>query len=156
MSTLGIGKAISDLLVAVQLLSGYGAPAAAPEVKFVAPERLQEMACGQPCAVFGWSPPGRVIFLDRRLDPASDVMAKSILVHELVHFLQREASASGGPANCADWLEWEREAFDVQIKWLAEQRAPQRAFSRFGRYRLPIRCDDSETTPGSRPLAATP
>ena len=153
MSALSIGNLISDLLVAVQLLSGYGTPSTSPDVKFVAPERLQEMACGRPCAVFGWSPPGRTIFLDRRLDPSADVMARSILVHELVHFLQRAAQGGAGPANCAEWLEWEREAFDVQIKWLAGQRAPKRAFSPLGRYPLPITCDDSAARPRNAPLA---
>ena len=154
-----MGKLISDLLVVVQMLSGHAAPAEMPEVKFVASAELQEMACGQPCAVFGWSPPGRVIFLDARLDPATDVMAKSILIHELVHYLQRQTSGRAEPANCSDWLEREREAFDVQIKWLTSQRAPKRAFAPFGRFRYPVNCDetaDRSDPADSRPLAVSP
>ena len=76
-----------------------------------------------------------------------------------VHFLQQEALGGSGPVNCADWLEREREAFDVQIKWLASQRAPKRAFSPFGRFSFPVACHDRAARGAASeasPLAAMP
>src|SRR5690606_29047112 len=112
---------VLKLLLAIQTLSGYAPPEAPPEVLFLPPEELQQRACNGRCAVFGWFPPGRIIYLEDRLDPVGDLRARAVLLHELVHFLQQENGAYEGPATCRTWLAREREAVDLEWRWLKEQ-----------------------------------
>ena len=129
------------LLLAAQSLSGYAPPQAPPDIAFLPAVELERLACGRPCPVYGWFPPGQVIYLDDRLDPVGDLRARAVLLHELVHFLQQENGAYEGPVTCATWLAREREAIAVERRWLAAQpgvdqlaghapRVPLRAFCR--------------------------
>jgi len=115
-----LGKLVMELLLAVQVLTGYDAPAVAPEVVFLPRAVLEREACGGSCEIYGWYPNGKVIYLEDRLDPLNNPMARAVLVHELVHYLQQESGAYGRPANCLDWLARERQAFDVQFRWMAQ------------------------------------
>ncbi len=73
-------------------LSGYSRPATQAEIVMVPHSYLVAAACGgRECNVLGWYPPGRKIFLDERLDPANSLYASSIVVHEMVHFLQQQS-----------------------------------------------------------------
>jgi len=121
METGALAKVVAELLVSIQLLSGYAPPSAPPRVAFVSSERLQDEACDGPCEVYGWFPPGRTIYLDDRLDPVRDIAARGILVHELVHYLQQESGTFLASGGCRIWLERERQAYDIQIRWHAEQ-----------------------------------
>ncbi len=115
-----LGDLITELLVVVQVMTGYPAPAQPPTVTFLAAEELQERACGRPCAVLGWYEHGSSIFLDDRLDPENDFRAQAILVHELVHYLQEKNGAFGVPQTCERWAAREREAYTVQFRWMRE------------------------------------
>ena len=139
---------VVKLLLAVQGLTGYGAPEQPPNVEFRPQSVLQEEACGHPCNVLGWFPPGDTIYLDERLDPVADLRARGILVHELVHYLQQENGSLQDGSPCTTWLAREREAFDVQIRWLTEQNAPLSAFSRFRRVPLQVSCGPEDDTAG--------
>lgn len=132
---------VVKLLLAAQGLSGYAAPGAPPSVAFLPQGELAQRACDGPCAVYGWFPPGRTIYLDDRLDPLSDLRARGILLHELVHFLQQENGAFGGPQSCRTWLDKEHEAFDVERRWLMEQPRPRAAAVRPGAWapRVPLK-----------------
>ncbi len=88
MSAEPLRQLVAELIVAASALSGYPAPSESPNVVLVAHELLEEKACGQPCRVYGWSPPGSTIYLDNRLDLHANLFARSILVHELTHYLQ--------------------------------------------------------------------
>jgi hypothetical protein len=116
-----LAQLVAKLLVSVQLLAGFDLPAEPPEVVFVPHERLQDEACDGPCDVYGWFPPGRTIYLDDRLDPIHDFAARGILVHELVHYLQQESGTFPARGGCRTWLERERQAYDIQMRWHAEQ-----------------------------------
>ena len=135
-----LAKLVAQLLVAVQGISGYPAPAAQPEIAFVEGRALQQRACGRPCEVYGWFPPGDTIYLDDRLDPTADPVARSILVHELVHYRQHSEGAIGLHETCEAWLEREWEAYDVQIRWLVEQNVPPRDWARLGLRRTRMNC----------------
>lgn len=131
---------VAKLLLAAQVLTGYGAPERPPELAFVPHGELEQRACDRPCAVYGWFPPGRTIYLDSRLEPLSDLGARAVLLHELVHYLQQENDAFPGPATCQSWLAKERQAFEAERRWLFEQpggagaggprRVPLQAFCR--------------------------
>lgn len=125
MSSEPLTRLVAELLIAASTLSGYPLPEKTPVIVQLSHERLEQMACGRPCRVFGWSPPGMIIYLDDRLDLDRELFARSILVHELTHFLQQESGKFGARFNCIEWMEREREAYLVQYRWLArEQGAP--------------------------------
>lgn len=142
---------VLKLLLAIQTLSGYAPPEAPPEVLFLPPEELQQRACNGRCAVFGWFPPGRIIYLEDRLDPVGDLRARAVLLHELVHFLQQENGAYEGPATCRTWLAREREAVDLEWRWLKEQPGARRAMGRDRRVPLEAFCRDDPPQGGTAP-----
>jgi hypothetical protein len=109
---------VAQLLVAVSGYTGDAIPGDLPTVIRVPHATLEAMACGHPCAVLGYTAPDGTVTLDDKLRIGTDAADTSILVHELTHVLQR-ATAGGAPAaDCAEWLEREREAYDVQYRWL--------------------------------------
>ena len=67
--------------------------------------------------------------IDEALAIGTDPVATSILVHELTHFLQIKSVARPGPVDCRIWNDREREAFDVQTRWLRDTAVPVRMFS---------------------------
>ena len=147
MDPTALGKLVSELLLAIHLLSGYAIPEEPPRVEFLPHSELEERACGRPCQVYGWFPPGQTVYLDDRLNPLVSMAARGILLHELVHFLQQEEGTFAVAPNCDAWLDREREAYDIQIRWLAEQRAPLRAVSPFGKAPVKIGCAEDEAQP---------
>ncbi|HUL41722.1 MAG TPA: DUF6647 family protein [Burkholderiales bacterium] len=102
------------------LLSGYPAPAVPPEVAFVSHQQLTEMACnGTECKVIGFHPPGSMrVYIDNRLHPEKSTFAASIVVHEFVHYLQQSGGKYALHYSCSDALAMEREAYDVQSRFL--------------------------------------
>lgn len=119
MTAEALKQLIAELMVATSALSGYPAPAENPTVALVAHEQLEQQACGHPCRVLGWSPPGSIVYLDNQLDLDANLFAQSILVHELTHYLQQESGKYGQHVSCREWIEREREAYLVQYRWLA-------------------------------------
>lgn len=142
-----LGKLVSELLLAIHLLSGYAIPPEPPRVEFLPHAELEERACGRPCQVYGWFPPGQTVYLDDRLNPLVSVAARGILLHELVHFLQQEEGTFAVAPDCDAWLEREHEAFDIQIRWLTEQRAPLRALSPSAKIPIKFACAEDEAEP---------
>lgn len=118
MDSSSVGRLVAELLTIAQAITGYPDPAQVPEVAFVPHDRLQEMACERPCEIRGWFAGGSTIYLDERLDPAMSKWDRSVLVHEIVHYLQDQDGAFGPVATCQRWLEREKEAYDVQYQWL--------------------------------------
>jgi hypothetical protein len=81
---------VASLLVWIHANIRFEVPPGEPQVRFVAHGELERMACARPCPVLGFTPDGRPdrIFLDRELDVTRDVCERSILLHELVHYIQ--------------------------------------------------------------------
>ena len=131
-------------------LSGYPAPAQAPEVVTVSHAYFVENACGgSECKVYGWYAGGQNLYLDERMDPEENLLASSVVVHEMVHYLQGLSRNGGAPAkgaafgdlpSCADAMDMEHEAYAVQREFLL----------RFGVYQpvgvsmLRVGCDSHE------------
>jgi hypothetical protein len=100
-------------------LTGYPAPATPPQVVMVSHAYLEEAACaGRPCKVLGWFPPGDHIFIDDQLNAQDDLYASSVVVHEMVHFLQQSSGKYPTPYSCEDAIAMEREAYGVQQAYL--------------------------------------
>jgi hypothetical protein len=108
------------------VISGYPAPAQQPEVVRVPHAFMVEHACNaRECRVLGWYAGGRAIYIDERLDPQNDLFHSSIVVHEMVHYLQHEAGVLTKVSDCKQALLFEREAYSVQSMYL----------TRYGMYR---------------------
>lgn len=131
---------IMDLFAAIQGLSGYQIPATLPDVHLLAPNIIQEMICRGPCGVRAFFLPGRGIFLNKGVvDPQKDAFNKSILLHELVHFVQDNSGKfESVPDKCDRWYSKELEAYHIQNAYLKTQGEPRR----FAMDSLPQMCAD--------------
>lgn len=137
----GIAGLIAKLLVTVQALTGYPGSTRAPVVAFIPHVELRGMAREGPCEIRGWYAGGSTIYLDDRLDPEANKWDRSIVVHELVHYLQEQDGAFGAVPTCQRWLEREEEAYTVQQQWLLANFpiGPPPRYARFPR--MAIDCD---------------
>jgi hypothetical protein len=70
------------------------------------------------CKVLGWFPPGDTIYLDQGLDPENNLLAASIVVHEMVHFLQFRTARTAADFSCDRSIELERQAYGVQREFI--------------------------------------
>lgn len=118
----------STLLSWAVSLSGFAPPVEEPVVVEVPHSFFVEHACGgQECKVYGWYAGGRNLYIDERLDPEDNLLAASVVVHEMVHYLQGTSQNDGLPRggaafsespNCDDAIEMERQAYGVQRAYL--------------------------------------
>lgn len=101
-------------------LSGHPMPLKPPEVVMVPHSHLVQAACGgRECKVMGWFPPGDRIYLDERLKLRESLHASSVLVHEMVHYLQHQRRGEDrSPYSCTEAVAMEREAYQVQRDYL--------------------------------------
>ncbi|HUN93094.1 MAG TPA: hypothetical protein VMU33_13645 [Burkholderiaceae bacterium] len=100
-------------------LSGYATPATLPDIAAVPHATLEAAACaGRHCKVLGWFPPGQRIYIDDRLDPRQSLYASSIVVHEMVHYLQQQSGRYAAPYTCDQAMAMEREAYAAQQEYL--------------------------------------
>lgn len=106
----------ADLLLGVLVMLGQP-PLDAPRVQALEPAKLQRRVCGNKCRVFAWYSPEGTIYLDKRLDLKRNVFARSILVHELMHHIQRMRTGHRAQ-NCPEWSAREHRAYAVQSHWL--------------------------------------
>ncbi len=109
---------VAGLFVWINLYTGYDIPDQAPEIVFIDHQQLEAMACQGPCPVLGFYDPARVIYLDDNLRPDSNLCAQSVLVHELIHFVQRENGQFSGYSAASAWRLREREAHHFQKVFL--------------------------------------
>lgn len=114
----GLGEIVADLLIFAQSVTGYAPPATPPEIVFLSHAQLEQRACDRPCDIYGWYPYGSTIYLDNRLDPVGNLASRAILLHELVHYLQQSVDAFSDKSDCIAWIGREREAYEVQARWL--------------------------------------
>jgi hypothetical protein len=122
-------KLVATLLTAISGYTGYAIPGGLPHVESLPHAVLEQRVCGRPCQVYAFTFPNGEIAIDEALAVGSDPVATSILVHELTHFLQLHSVAHPGQVTCRIWNDREREAFDVQTRWLRETSVNVHVFS---------------------------
>jgi hypothetical protein len=138
-------------------LSGYPAPKEEPVVVYATHAYFVENACGgKECRVYGWYAGGRNIYIDQELDPNASLLASSVIVHEMVHYLQGLSRNGGAPAHgsayrdrptCADAIADEREAYGVQKEYLLRYGV----FQPVGMSMLSVGCDRDAAQPAPVP-----
>ena len=98
-------------------LSSYSAPDQPPTVVYKPESYFHEHACGgRPCSILAWYDNNGAIFMDKRLQQQTDVMTRSMLVHEMVHYLQ-DLSGRYDNSSCEDHARREREAYAIQREY---------------------------------------
>jgi hypothetical protein len=96
---------------------------APPAVQFVPQQEIARAACGQACGVRAYYDPGKGVFLDEELRPNDDVVARSILFHELVHHVQHHRNRYSDLPECERFRFREREAYSLQNQYLLSNRS---------------------------------
>lgn len=86
-----------------------------PEVRFETQAFFVSNACGgrQSCKVLGWYADRGVIHVHERLAEMRTLFASSLVVHEMVHYLQ-QASGRFAANDCEAFVQREIEAYAVQ------------------------------------------
>ena len=110
---------VDSLLDTIAGMSSYQKPSVAPRVFKVSRAEIEQTMCRGPCAVRAWHLPESGIFIDDSLTPETDLAHRSILFHELVHFVQDLNGVGEGLDECDRWLQREREAYWLQNQYLA-------------------------------------
>ena len=136
----GLGEVLASLLIFAQSATGYALPEDPPWIAFAPHAELPAGGMQRPCKIYGWYPRGKIIYLDDRLDPVHEVRARSILLHELVHYMQQVHGAFSGGSECENWSRREREAYSVQARWLAAKATPSSLYSGAGRAPWMLAC----------------
>lgn len=117
---------VPALLAAIDRLSKYSRPETAPEIRRVARKRIAELACVRPCGVRAIYHPGEGIYIDERMQPETDLFDRSVLLHELVHYVQDIANERGEMEPCKRWYFRELEAYAIQKRFLMLVGSPVR------------------------------
>ena len=108
------------LLAWASQLSGYPVPETLPSIAYRPHAFFIKRVCGgTACKAVGWYNDQNIIYLDEKYQyEDQDDFANSLLLHELVHFLQHH-SGRFDSLSCDDSLAREREAYAVQNDYLA-------------------------------------
>ncbi len=110
---------IDSLLDTLARMSAYRKPDVTPRVSKVSRAEIERTICSGPCAVKAWHLPETGIFIDASLSPETNLVHRSILLHELVHFLQEVNGDGIEMDECSRWLHREQEAYWLQNQYLA-------------------------------------
>lgn len=118
--TLELDTIFAILLSWASHLSGYPVPPEPPEVQFEQHAFFVENVCaGHECNVVGWYNDADVVYIDEQYRDVEGGFATSLIVHEFTHFLQHK-SGTFVSNSCADSVAREREAYDVQNRYIIE------------------------------------
>lgn len=112
-------KLLAVLLSWTVNLSSYDHPGEAPNLLFESHTFFVETAChgNEKCDAVAWYDNNGSIYLDERLKGNTDAYTRSVVVHELVHYLQ-DISGKYPDMDCDLYAEREREAYSVQKQYL--------------------------------------
>lgn len=118
-----------ELFTAIRLVSGYPSPDVLPQIQRVSAVEIQQKICGgRACIVKAFYHPEWGVYVDEALDVQNNVFDRSILLHELVHHLQKTTGKFDAVSNfCVRRNVQEMEAYGIQNRYLADQGASRRA-----------------------------
>ncbi len=114
-----LAQLVPELLTAIDQLSKYAIPQELPGVHRVPHEKIEQLTCGGgKCAALAAYRPGEGIYIDEALKPETDIFARSVLLHELVHYVQDVANELASAEACDRWYRREQEAYAIQKRFL--------------------------------------
>jgi hypothetical protein len=115
-----MSELVDSLLRLIPALTQYHKPDSQPLVFRVTRAQIEERMCGGiACAMRAWYVPDEGIYLEDNLHPETDLFDRSVLFHELVHYLQ-ELNAEGAALDaCNRWYQREIQAYGLQNHYLA-------------------------------------
>ena len=118
-----------ELFAAIRLVSAYPAPADMPEVNALPKAEIQRRLCdSRPCDIKAFYHPEWGVVVDETLDLQNDPFDRSILLHELVHHLQKTTGKYEVVTSfCSRRISEELEAYEIQNRYLSTIQAPRRA-----------------------------
>lgn len=120
-----------ELFTAIRLLSAYPDPAVLPEIHALPQAEIQRRLCGRrSCRVKAYYHPESGVIFDEALDLQGDPFDRSILLHELVHHLQKTTGRYQAVASfCSRRIAEEIEAYEIQNRYLSQVHSARRALS---------------------------
>ena len=117
---------VPALINAIFQLSRYPRAVGVPEINRIPHDRLQQMVCGAPCPALATYRVGEGIYLDEKLKPETSPFDRSVLLHELVHYVQEMNGAHADRKPCSRWYHREQEAYAIQKNFLMLVGSPVR------------------------------
>ena len=129
----------AEILLSLQPVLA-GANVEPPPMFAVEPNTLQMRVCGKPCKVMAWYSPDGVIYIDNRLDVVNHMGHRSVVVHELVHHVQR-VNLGTRAQSCHEWSRREQEAYAAQADSLHSKGLRARNITLQARF---LRCDQKQ------------
>jgi hypothetical protein len=110
---------IDSLLDAITQLSTFRKPNTLPQVTRVSHADIEHTLCNASCTVKAFYLPDEGLFFDESLTPERNLIHRSILFHELVHFVQEVNGTAARLDPCHRWVQREQQAYELQAKYLA-------------------------------------
>ena len=143
-----LASLVTELLTTIHLLSGYPVVTVQPEIHRLPRAAIAQRVCHKPCGVRAYYRPDWGVLLDESLNVESDAFDRSILLHELVHYVQAARGRFDTmPSACDRWNAAEREAYALQNQFLADVHSAKHvAMSGWVAH-----CDEKDSLAASRP-----
>ena len=97
---------------------------ATPQIEFISQSQMEAKACdNKPCSVQGWfANDDKTVYLNDTLDIHRNMYERSILLHELVHYVQHTHDKPTLENTCLTWKAREVQAYGIQYNWLYDNR----------------------------------
>ena len=111
-------RLVSDLLAALDQITKYRIPETHPLIRKVPGSLVQQYACQKPCGALAVYRAGEGVYLDESMEPETNVFARSVLLHELVHYVQDMNKELVDVRECERWYRREQEAYALQKRFL--------------------------------------
>lgn len=127
MDSLSLASLAMQLLASVHSFSGFDMPGYIPDIHQAPLAEVRQRFCNGTCAVQAYYRPEEGIYIDEAFDLEKDQFARSVLLHELVHHMQRVSGTFQRiPSECDRWYAAERQAYEIQNRYLEEVHDPHR------------------------------
>lgn len=125
-SAMPMNQLVPALLDAINQLSKYPRPKHPPAIQRVPRHVIEDKVCGRACGARAAYSAGDGILIDESMQPETSLFDRSVLLHELMHYVQDLADEHGEMAPCKRWYFRELEAYAIQKRFLILVGSPVR------------------------------